>query len=101
VGLGSYFTVARITAIKVPDHLENQMQGQSEVLSERFQLEGSGLGPMWRDVAASMTQLVGSVSYDCTYRTLTVSTERLFRRLTSAPILTDKARNGIRDGPST
>jgi hypothetical protein len=54
--------------IKVPDDLANQMQGQSEVLFRIFQLEGSGLGPMWKDVAAFITQLVGSVSYDCIYR---------------------------------
>jgi hypothetical protein len=64
-----YFTVAGIMDIEVPDHLENQIQGQSEVLSEIFQLEGSGLGPMWRDIAAFITQLVCSVSYDCIYRT--------------------------------
>jgi hypothetical protein len=65
VGLGPYFTVARIMDIKVPDHLENQMQRQSEVLSKKIQLKGSGLGPKRRDVAAFITQLVGSVSYDC------------------------------------
>jgi hypothetical protein len=61
--------VARIMDIKVPDHVQNQMQGQSEVLSKKFQLKGSGLGPKLRDVAVFITQLVGSVSYDCIYRT--------------------------------
>jgi hypothetical protein len=65
MGLGPYFMVARIMDIKVRDHLENQMQGQSEVLSKEFQLKGSGLGPKRRDVAAFITQLVGSVSFDC------------------------------------
>jgi hypothetical protein len=65
VGIGPYFMVARIMDIKVPDHLENPMQSQSEVLSNKFRLKGSGLGPKRRDVAAFITQLVGSVSYDC------------------------------------